>query len=86
MSIGSADITTAHTYYEKAHALMEIDVPLEACAWADPSDAARKNLEDARTNSTNNGAPTTTSYFLGQTIELSSVDLGAGQWIRELTA
>ena len=86
-SMGSSDLTTVQSYFEKAHELMErAKVPLEACTWANPTTATRVKLDEARDKSTDNGTPIAASYFNGETFDLTNITLGNGAWIQELTS
>ena len=85
-SIGSSDLTDVQSYFESAHALDEINIPLEACTWANPSTAERVTLSTARMSSTKSGTPESTSYFFGETFDLTSVTLGNGAWIEDITS
>ena len=83
MALGASDVTTVQTYFEKAHQLNEVDIPLEACAWVNPTDAVAVALKNARKNSTQDTEPTH-QWFNGETVDLTEIDLGNGAWIRRL--
>ena len=83
MALGASDVTTVQSYFEKAHLLNEVDIPLEACAWVDPDDAVAVELHTARKNSTQE-TDLTQQWFSGETVDLTEIDLGNGAWIRRL--
>ena len=45
MMLGAVDVTSVQTYFEKAHLLQDADIPLEACAWVNPTDAVAVELD-----------------------------------------
>ena len=83
MILGATDVTTVQTYFEKAHLLGDVDVPLEACTWVKPTDAVAVALGVSRKNSTQDPDPTN-QWFSGETVDLTEIDLGNGAWIRRL--
>ena len=78
MMEGAADFTTVQEFFEKSHTIDDDSVPSEACAWADPTNAVRTLLSEAK------GASTGPSgFFENETTDLTMVTLGNGEWIRE---
>ena len=86
MAMGAKDITTVQEFFEKAHTLMATDqIPEEACAWANPSNARRVNLA-GRTHIFNNSHDTLTHpTFDGEETDLTMIELGNGAWIEDIT-
>ena len=78
MMEGAADFTTVQEFFEKSHTIDDDSVPSEACAWADPTNAVRTLLSEAKGAST--GA---SGFFENETTDLTMVTLGNGEWIRE---
>ena len=75
---GALDITTVQEFFEKSHTIDDDQIPSEACAWADPTDASRDTLAEAKNNSTGSSG-----FFENETTDLTMVTLGNGEWIRE---
>lgn len=85
MIVGASDVTSIQTYFEKAHTLDDDKVPQEACTWANPNDAVAVDLGEARANSTQgSNGETADTWFLNETPEITTIDLGNGAWIRRL--
>ena len=78
MMEGALDFTTVQEFFEKSHTITEEQTPSEACAWANPTSAARSSLSGAKDLSTGSGG-----FFENETTDLTMVTLGNGEWIRE---
>ena len=83
MARGASDGATVQEFYQSAHAIDENEVPQEACAWANPNDARRVTVSQARSMSTKDtqGTP----WFDAQEADLTMSDLGNGAWIEAIT-